>query len=129
VRIGSRDSPVCTPRMSMMRPLCSIAILWRFYEGKYNICANLVYFFSCLHNGLLSVPHSADCCFCLFSRCDSLQCHITQLAMKQTTMVLEQLAKVFPDRKFEIVSLKTLGDKVLDVSLSKVRSLAMCFFC
>jgi porphobilinogen deaminase len=49
--------------------------------------------------------------------------------MKQTTMVLEQLAKVFPDRKFEIVSLKTLGDKVLDVSLSKARSLAMWLFC
>ncbi len=43
-----------------------------------------------------------------------------QLAMKQTTMVLEQLKAAYPDRTFEIVSLKTLGDKILDVSLSKV---------
>jgi len=42
------------------------------------------------------------------------------LAMWQTNFVIEQLKKVTDDYDFEIVSLKTKGDKILDVSLAKI---------
>ena len=42
------------------------------------------------------------------------------LAMWQTRFAIEELKKVFSDCEFEIVSMKTKGDKILDVSLSKI---------
>lgn len=42
------------------------------------------------------------------------------LAMWQTNFVVESLRKVTDQYEFEIVSLKTKGDKVLDVSLAKI---------
>lgn len=42
------------------------------------------------------------------------------LAMWQTNFVIEQLKKVTDEYDFEIVSLKTKGDKILDVSLAKI---------
>lgn len=42
------------------------------------------------------------------------------LAMWQTHFAIEELKKVFTDYDFEIVSMKTKGDKILDVSLSKI---------
>ena len=44
----------------------------------------------------------------------------SQLALWQTRYAIEQLKKVFTDTEFEIVDLKTKGDKILDVSLSKI---------
>lgn len=42
------------------------------------------------------------------------------LAMWQTKFVVDQLMKVTDQYEFEIVSLKTKGDKILDVSLAKI---------
>ena len=42
------------------------------------------------------------------------------LAMWQTKYVIKQLQKVTDDYTFEIVAVKTKGDKILDVSLAKV---------
>ena len=42
------------------------------------------------------------------------------LAMWQTKFVIEQLQQVTDAYEFEIVSLKTKGDKILDVSLAKI---------
>lgn len=42
------------------------------------------------------------------------------LAMWQTRFVIEQLQQVTDAYEFEIVSLKTKGDKILDVSLAKI---------
>ena len=42
------------------------------------------------------------------------------LAMWQTNFVIEQLKKVTDEYDFEVVSLKTKGDKILDVSLAKI---------
>ena len=42
------------------------------------------------------------------------------LAMWQTNFVVDSLRKVTDQYEFEIVSLKTKGDKVLDVSLAKI---------
>ena len=39
----------------------------------------------------------------------------SQLALWQTRYAIEQLKKVFTDTEFEIVDLKTKGDKILDV--------------
>lgn len=44
----------------------------------------------------------------------------SQLALWQTRFAIEQLKPVFPGCDFEIVDLKTKGDKILDVSLSKI---------
>lgn len=44
----------------------------------------------------------------------------SQLALWQTRYAIEQLKKVFTDTEFEIIDLKTKGDKILDVSLSKI---------
>lgn len=44
----------------------------------------------------------------------------SQLALWQTRYAIEQLKTVFTDTEFEIVDLKTKGDKILDVSLSKI---------
>ncbi len=44
----------------------------------------------------------------------------SQLALWQTRYAIEQLKKVFTDTEFEIVDLKTKGDRILDVSLSKI---------
>lgn len=44
----------------------------------------------------------------------------SQLALWQTKYAIEELKKVFTDYDFEIVSMKTKGDKILDVSLSKI---------
>ena len=44
----------------------------------------------------------------------------SQLALVQTYWVQEQLQKAFPDRKFEVHTMSTQGDKILDVPLAKI---------
>jgi hydroxymethylbilane synthase len=44
----------------------------------------------------------------------------SQLALVQTYWVQEQLQKAFPDRTFEVQTMSTQGDKILDVALSKI---------
>jgi hydroxymethylbilane synthase len=44
----------------------------------------------------------------------------SQLALVQTYWVQGELEKAFPDITFEVVTMETHGDKVLDVSLSKI---------
>ncbi|KAI8072365.1 porphobilinogen deaminase [Gongronella butleri] len=44
----------------------------------------------------------------------------SQLAMAQTVLVKEMMQTFHPDSKFEIVPMSTVGDKVLDVALSKI---------
>jgi hydroxymethylbilane synthase len=44
----------------------------------------------------------------------------SQLALIQTHWVRDELQKHFPDLAFEVVTMDTHGDKVLDVSLSKI---------
>ncbi len=44
----------------------------------------------------------------------------SQLALVQTHWVQEQLQELHPDRAFEVSSMKTQGDKILDVALAKI---------
>ncbi|CAK1549191.1 unnamed protein product [Leptosia nina] len=44
----------------------------------------------------------------------------SQLALIQTNHVIDCLKKVHPDKEFKLVSMTTLGDRVLDVSLPKI---------
>lgn len=44
----------------------------------------------------------------------------SQLALVQTHWVQEQLQKHFPDRSFEVHTMSTQGDKILDVALAKI---------
>lgn len=44
----------------------------------------------------------------------------SQLALVQTYWVQEHLQKQFPDRKFEVHTMSTQGDKILDVALAKI---------
>ncbi|OKH40128.1 hydroxymethylbilane synthase [[Phormidium ambiguum] IAM M-71] len=44
----------------------------------------------------------------------------SQLALVQTYWVQEQLQKHFPDRTFEVHTMSTQGDKILDVALAKI---------
>lgn len=44
----------------------------------------------------------------------------SQLALYQANTVKEELEKHFPNQKFSIVIIKTKGDKILDVALSKI---------
>lgn len=44
----------------------------------------------------------------------------SQLALVQTHWVKEQLQKAFPDRAFEVHTMSTQGDKILDVALAKI---------
>lgn len=44
----------------------------------------------------------------------------SQLALVQTYWVQEQLQKRFPDRTFEVKTMSTQGDKILDVALAKI---------
>ena len=44
----------------------------------------------------------------------------SQLAMVQTHWVHKQLQKAFPNRTFEIHTMSTQGDKILDVALAKI---------
>lgn len=44
----------------------------------------------------------------------------SQLALVQTHWVQEQLQKAFPDRTFEVHTMSTHGDKILDVALAKI---------
>lgn len=44
----------------------------------------------------------------------------SQLALVQTYWVQEQLQKAFPDRMFEVQTMSTQGDKILDVALAKI---------
>lgn len=44
----------------------------------------------------------------------------SQLALIQTYWVQEQLQKAFPNRHFEVQTMSTQGDKILDVALSKI---------
>ncbi|WP_334110241.1 hydroxymethylbilane synthase [Thermodesulfitimonas autotrophica] len=42
------------------------------------------------------------------------------LALAQTRIVIRKLAKRWPDYRFEVVKIKTTGDKILDVALAKI---------
>jgi hydroxymethylbilane synthase len=44
----------------------------------------------------------------------------SQLALVQTYWVKDQLQKAFPDRAFEVHTMSTQGDKILDVALAKI---------
>jgi len=44
----------------------------------------------------------------------------SQLALVQTYWVQEQLQNAFPDRNFEVHTMSTQGDKILDVALAKI---------
>jgi len=44
----------------------------------------------------------------------------SQLALVQTHWVQGQLQKLHPDRTFEVCTMKTQGDKILDVALAKI---------
>lgn len=44
----------------------------------------------------------------------------SQLAMVQTHWVRDRLQECYPDRKFEIETMSTQGDKILDVALAKI---------
>jgi hydroxymethylbilane synthase len=44
----------------------------------------------------------------------------SQLALVQTHWVVEQIQKVYPDRSFELHTMSTQGDKILDVALAKI---------
>ncbi|MBD1869865.1 hydroxymethylbilane synthase [Oculatella sp. FACHB-28] len=44
----------------------------------------------------------------------------SQLALVQTHWVQEHLQKAFPDRTFEVHTMSTHGDKILDVALAKI---------
>lgn len=44
----------------------------------------------------------------------------SQLALVQTYWVQEQLQKSFPERTFEVHTMSTQGDKILDVALAKI---------
>lgn len=44
----------------------------------------------------------------------------SQLALVQTYWVQEQLQKHYPDREFEVETMSTQGDKILDVALAKI---------
>lgn len=44
----------------------------------------------------------------------------SQLAIWQTEFVINEMKKIVPEASFEIIKLKTKGDKKLDVSLSKI---------
>src|SRR6476661_1015815 len=44
----------------------------------------------------------------------------SQLALVQTYWVQEQLQKAFPDRTFEVHTMSTQGDNILDVALAKI---------
>ncbi|MEM6403406.1 MAG: hydroxymethylbilane synthase, partial [Cyanobacteria bacterium P01_D01_bin.116] len=49
----------------------------------------------------------------------------SQLALIQTYWVKEQLSKKFPDIKFEVHTMSTKGDKILDVALAKIGDKAL----
>uniref|UniRef100_A0A0A9X341 hydroxymethylbilane synthase n=1 Tax=Lygus hesperus TaxID=30085 RepID=A0A0A9X341_LYGHE len=44
----------------------------------------------------------------------------SELALIQTNLVIEDLKKIYPERKFEIVSMHTMGDQILDRPLPKI---------
>ncbi len=44
----------------------------------------------------------------------------SRLALYQANMVREELCRTFPGKEFEIVTVKTKGDKILDIALSKI---------
>jgi len=44
----------------------------------------------------------------------------SQLALVQTYWIQEKLQQAFPDRQFEVQTMSTHGDKILDVALSKI---------
>lgn len=44
----------------------------------------------------------------------------SHLAMLQTEWVAQRLQEIFPDRTFQIIKIKTTGDKILGIPLSKI---------
>ncbi len=44
----------------------------------------------------------------------------SKLALQQTRWVISQLENFNPDLQFDIVEIKTTGDKILDVPLAKI---------
>lgn len=44
----------------------------------------------------------------------------SQLALIQTDYVLKELTSIYPNISFEVISMSTIGDKILDKSLSKI---------
>jgi len=49
----------------------------------------------------------------------------SQLALIQTEFVIAELKKIHTDHEFEIVTISTTGDKILDVALSKIGEKAL----
>ncbi|CAB4027212.1 porphobilinogen deaminase, partial [Paramuricea clavata] len=49
----------------------------------------------------------------------------SQLALIQTKFIIGEVKKLFPEYSFEIVTLDTLGDKVLDKALPKIGEKAL----
>lgn len=49
----------------------------------------------------------------------------SELALIQTNHVISELQKLHPDHKFEVITMSTMGDKVLDVALSKIGEKAL----
>ncbi|XP_026483984.1 porphobilinogen deaminase [Vanessa tameamea] len=44
----------------------------------------------------------------------------SELALIQTNFVIDSLKKIYPDKEFSIVTMTTLGDRILNVSLPKI---------
>ncbi|XP_048488305.1 porphobilinogen deaminase [Plutella xylostella] len=44
----------------------------------------------------------------------------SELALIQTNFVIDSLKKLYPEKEFSIVSMTTLGDRILDISLPKI---------
>ena len=44
----------------------------------------------------------------------------SKLALRQTEIVISELQKNYPNCKFETKIIKTLGDKIIDISLTKI---------
>lgn len=44
----------------------------------------------------------------------------SQLALVQSEWVMAELSKAYPEHEFELIKIKTLGDKILDVPLAKI---------
>ncbi|KAK8406414.1 hypothetical protein O3P69_007234 [Scylla paramamosain] len=55
-------------------------------------------------------------------RIGSRESEVRELALKQTHIVRDALQKAHPHLKFEIITMKTHGDKILNVALSKIGS-------
>ena len=44
----------------------------------------------------------------------------SRLAVIQSKLIMEEIQKIMPDVKLELVTMKTTGDKILDQTLDKI---------